>query len=234
ISKTASVRFKTLEITAQRGTSRVLTNQGMEHFVNNTFGTEDDEELGTKENNIMLLDESRHVQRPTGPADAPAIPTGYEYLYIGSDQISEYCSAHAHTTQASNFLTETPVYTDAVDGFSLYVHAAHNRFGNLWVPRVYLQDGRVVETTKTLARWDHVQNFTLTNRLGQIATTYCADKDTGAEEGFAYNIYNISDADYYSAEAAAMYIGFYSKLSKESIEHGKLKDVIKNSRKAKK
>ena len=34
--------------------------------------------------------------------------------------------------------------------------------------------------------------------------------------------------------AFGAYIGFYSKLSKENIEHGKLKDVIKNSRKAKK
>lgn len=34
--------------------------------------------------------------------------------------------------------------------------------------------------------------------------------------------------------AFGAYIGFYSKLSKEKIEHGKLKDVIKNSRKAKK
>ena len=31
--------------------------------------------------------------------------------------------------------------------------------------------------------------------------------------------------------AFGAYIGFYSKLSKEKIEHGKLKDVIKNSRK---
>ena len=34
--------------------------------------------------------------------------------------------------------------------------------------------------------------------------------------------------------AFGAYIGFYSKLSKEKIEQGKLKDVIKNSRKAKK
>lgn len=34
--------------------------------------------------------------------------------------------------------------------------------------------------------------------------------------------------------AFGAYIGFYSKLSKEKIEHGKLKDVIKNSRKVKK
>ena len=34
--------------------------------------------------------------------------------------------------------------------------------------------------------------------------------------------------------AFGAYIGFYSKLSKEKIDQGKLKDVIKNSRKAKK
>lgn len=34
--------------------------------------------------------------------------------------------------------------------------------------------------------------------------------------------------------AFGAYIGFYSKLSNDKIEHGKLKDVIKNSRKAKK
>ena len=34
--------------------------------------------------------------------------------------------------------------------------------------------------------------------------------------------------------AFGAYIGYYSKLSKDKIEHGKLKDVIKNSRKAKK
>ena len=34
--------------------------------------------------------------------------------------------------------------------------------------------------------------------------------------------------------AFGAYIGFYSKLSKEKIEHGKLKDLIKNSRKVKK
>lgn len=37
-----------------------------------------------------------------------------------------------------------------------------------------------------------------------------------------------------SVFAFGAYIGFYSKLSKEKIEHGKLKDVFKNSRKAKK
>lgn len=34
--------------------------------------------------------------------------------------------------------------------------------------------------------------------------------------------------------AFGAYIGYYSKLSNDKIEHGKLKDVIKNSRKAKK
>ena len=38
----------------------------------------------------------------------------------------------------------------------------------------------------------------------------------------------------FSIFAFGAYIGYYSKLSKEKIEHGKLKDVIKNSRKAKK
>ena len=38
----------------------------------------------------------------------------------------------------------------------------------------------------------------------------------------------------FSVFAFGAYIGFYSELSKDKIEHGKLKDVIKNSRKAQK
>ena len=50
-------------------------------------------------------------------------------------------------------------------------------------------------------------------------------------EGF-YQLLLYLPAAIMAVFAFGAYIGYYSKLSKDKIEHGKLKDVIKNSRKA--
>jgi len=183
VSNTASVSIRTKEISAIEGPAMMVVDKGMEHYVNVNHAT------GTND----MLSVKRMSNIPDGPEDMPEFTEGYDYLYIGSDQFSKYSSAHAHTYRSEDAPNEQPVYVNEKDGYSLYVLVGDHsvfRSRGLTVPRLYFQDGTVVESESRIPlRYDFVQNFTIANRLGQIATTYCADKDTPAEIGYAYKMY---------------------------------------------
>lgn len=164
----------------------------MKALVSNTFGTE---------TNGMVVTSNR-VQRPTGPADAPEVPAGYDYKYIGSDQFSRYYPAFAYTQPQPGMPDEEPAFSGS--GINTYVATNHATFRrknyNLIIPRLYLKSGTVEE--ESIARWASLQQYTLTDRSGNLVTAYCADQLTNTVDGFGYNAYNVEDADYYTAEDA--------------------------------
>lgn len=159
------------------------------HYVNNRTPNTSDNDMITDVGAVKIPDNL-------------AIPSDHDFQYIGSDKFSEFASAHVHTYRSATYPGEEPVYT-APDNTAYYVHAAHSIFMNrgLVVDRYYFPGGASVEGTRP-ARWDHVQHFTLANKNGQTISTYCADKDTPAQEGYNYNMENLEDASYYSEEEA--------------------------------
>ena len=157
--------------------------------------------VATDTNELIQHKSITKIQRPIAKEDVPPIAEGYQFVYVGSDQFSRYYSAHAHEQPLADFPEETPTYTDPDEGFSLYVGAQHSVFVNrkLVVPRMYFKDKTVDDGTKWPARWEAIQQFTLSDATGDLVTAYCADKNTGAEKGFSYVIRNLEDANYYTA-----------------------------------
>ncbi|MBQ2770671.1 MAG: Cys-Gln thioester bond-forming surface protein [Clostridia bacterium] len=186
-----------MEITTQA--LEVKEVLGKEHvkemsFVASDTLPNDTNQLITK--NVTLL------QRPLLKEDVPSIAPGYQFVLVGSDQFSYFWSAHAHESPMDSFPDETPTYTE--EDFSLYVGAAHSVFKsrNLVVPRMYFANKTVELEDPLPARYDSVQQFTLSNSEGSLVTTYCADKNTSAEDGYSYNIKNLEDAHYYTEHDA--------------------------------
>lgn len=150
--------------------------------------------------NELIQEGYTPITRPIAKEDVPPIAEGYQFVYVGSDQYSSYYSAHAHEAPLDSFPGESPTYTDPDEGFSLYVGADHAVFKkrNLMVPRMYFMDKIVESVNKFPARWEAIEQFTLSNAEGVLVTTYCADKNTGAETGYSYVIKNLEDANYYT------------------------------------
>lgn len=92
------------------------------------------------------------------------------------------------------------------DGETYYLHRVDNLGSNLFVEGWY-QDGEwkaeLNGSDKYGVVYSVAQQFVLVDQeTGEVATVYCADIDTMTEFGFGYNIENLEDADYYSAEQA--------------------------------
>ena len=137
------------------------------------------------------------------PGTAPDIAQGYDFAYVGSDQLSHCYAALAYQTPDPD-LPETPIYTDST--MSLYVRADHAQFirRGLTLPKLYLPHTEVAGNFP--ARYDSVQQFTLMDRSGRPVTAYCADMSTHAAKGHSYKLTNLKDADYYTpAQAAHIY-----------------------------
>lgn len=186
----ASVRTTAFAVKDNASSASYANMQGI---VSNIFGNA---------TNGMIIPTSR-VQRPTGPADAPKVPDGYDYVYIGSDQFSRYYPAFAYTEPQPGFPDETPAWSDG-KGLNTYVGTSHSSFTSasrkLVIPRLYLKSGTVEE--ETIARWASLQQYTLSDRNGSIITAYCADQLTSTEDNFGYTMHNLSDASYYDKEDA--------------------------------
>ena len=188
------------------------STHNMQHVVSDTFYNTGGTDLLTDQHKVKLFD------RPEGPEDAPDILPGYDFAYIGSDQFSNFYSAHVYTKHMDGFANEAPLYSDETT--SLYLDVDYSVFHDrgLVVPRLYLNSDDPVEFSDYApkvpelydgkkgfpARWDSIQQFTLADRSGKIVTTYCADQLTGAEKGFSYRIHNIEDAHYYNSDSAKM------------------------------
>jgi len=179
--------------------------------------------IGKNSKNVKL-DYLNNEVKPTGRegndliADVPAVEatgdylkniggnSGYEFVYLGADKLSEFLTAHGWNEQQPG-ANDEPRYTD--DKYSIYVCnqpgqlAAFKKAG-LKVDRYYLDD-KVVEADGRdfYARWADMQQFVVADAEGNLLTAYCADQQTGAEKGYRYNIENLEDATYYSEEEAA-------------------------------
>ena len=161
--------------------------------------------------NDLFIETASRVDVEAVEANPPAEATdGYEYVYLGSENSSEYFAAYLFT--APQYENEKPVYT--IDGVDYYTGRAgmdkdtiENNYAGIHrgfkVDGLYI-DGEKVSEEEHVMIWGAVQQFLLQNtETGELTTTYCVDQRTFAHEGFSYNIENIEDADYYDDEAAA-------------------------------
>ena len=143
-----------------------------------------------------------------------AAKEGYTHMYVGSDVFSQYASAFVRTSTKPSYPGEPPVFEK--DGVKYYVHDQHYRFenGGFYGDGYYL-DGEFISTEEmkemdpnaeknAYARWGHVQRFVFVDmETGEMFTTYCADHQTPAKDGYNYIVKNVEDADYYTDENAA-------------------------------
>ena len=132
--------------------------KGMQHLHSNTKPTQ---------TNHMITGVTP-VQIPKTEEEIPDIAPNYEYVYIGSDKLSNFWAAYAYNEpDNSAYPDETPIYADEENQF--YVGANHSVFTKrkLVVPKLYLEN-KTIEG-KFPARYDSVQQFTLTNAYGQDA-----------------------------------------------------------------
>lgn len=150
------------------------------------------------------------VKIPASKSEVPEITEGYDYIYLGSDILSEFWAAYAYDTPSENY-KETPIYTDG--DISLYMRRNHSDFTRrgLVVPKIYLKDKTAVaepngDPAKEWypAYYDSIQQFTLCDTEGQIVTAYCADQKTKAVVGRCYKLVNLEDSTYYTADEARM------------------------------
>lgn len=201
-SNTGAMTIQTKEIQFSRFNSNSETD--MKFVVNRT--------RPNKDNHMILhmipISDSKVVQHPNGPQDVPTISDGYEYVYIGSDQYSHFYAAFQYTDPEMDYTGQGPLYY--ADGEGLYLDVAKSVFvdRNLTVPSLHLASGKVSSTDSEEypgpfpARYDSIQQFYLSDKNGNVATTYCADQTQPAYKGFSYNIQNLEDSSYYSKDAA--------------------------------
>ncbi|MBQ5783005.1 MAG: Cys-Gln thioester bond-forming surface protein, partial [Oscillospiraceae bacterium] len=175
------------------------TGHEFEYVYNNLVGDDQKE----------LLSVSHLPVLPTGPADVPTIKDGYEYVLLGINTLSMYWLARNYT---STNIAEDPIYT-TTDGRSFYARYDHNYLRNsrhlalsgIYVDGEYIPapppaEGKAPITAYFPAQYGTVQSFWLSDKKGNIVSTYCADEKTTTEDGFSYIMQNVEDADYYDTE----------------------------------
>lgn len=146
--------------------------------------------------------------RSNAPADdgnAPVASEGYNYVYLGSGNVSQYWATYLHTSKSPDYLEEEPVYT-AKDGTAYYLQQTHEVHKRYFVEGLYLDGTMVEDITNTYPAWySSVFQYVMADvNSGKRFSTYCADLSTPAVKGFSYNLVNLEDAPHYSAEQAAM------------------------------
>lgn len=157
-------------------------------------------------NGMISRTADQYVQVPQNPE----IAEGYDYVYVGSDQFSNYYAAYQFSDPAMDYTNQGPIYAD--ENAALYLDVKKSVFVNynppLLVPYLHLKTGTVGGNDKYPApfpaRWESIQQFVVADAQGNAATTYCADQVTPAQEGFSYIMHNVEDGTYYSTEAAQM------------------------------
>ena len=133
---------------------------------------------------------------------------GYEYLYLGTGNSSQFWASFLYTTPADE--KEQPVYVDE-NGQGYYTHYA-GYADKYNVEGLFLNGKQVENETKE----DGTENKFLTLRsgafqfvmydpaTGKTAVTYCADLKTDTLDGYSYNMENIEEASYYTEAEAEM------------------------------
>lgn len=184
-------------------------------------------ETAPSADNDMMTDT---VYPPLDAEDAAMTP-GYNYVLLGNGNSSQYWpaiwfrseDADAYDEKSGMYVfphdghkyTESLIYTDA-DGNGHYVRRnpkgikdsdKNGKIPYRRIEGVYL-DGQWVEDRETYtnyAVWSSVYQYQMMDPVTQkIFNTYCADMQTFTQDGHSYNMENVSDADYYSEEQAAM------------------------------
>lgn len=148
---------------------------------------------------------------PVVPPENPEIKDNFEFVFVGSDKISNYYSAFGWTEPSQDLPNETPF--QITEDLMVYVGAAYQTMKNygLVVDKAYLvntsQGLAVVPAqpdNKIPARWANLQQILLVDRNGKLVTTYCADQTTSTVDDFNYIVENLDDATYYTEEEADM------------------------------
>ena len=142
------------------------------------------------------------VDAVTAP-DTYEVETGYDYLYIGSDELSKFFSSYLFNRIIDD--KAELVYED--DTISLYTAKLPKSdfvSRKLTVPKLYLNHITVDDGTRYPSFWCSTQLFTLIDRSGNVMSAYCADRNTDTLEYYNYKLENLEDADYYSTEDAKM------------------------------
>lgn len=165
------------------------------------------------EDNDLFIETASRVDVEAAEQSPAEAAEGYGYVYLGSENSSEYFAAYLFT--APQYEGEEPLYT--IDGVDYYIGRADitaekvrtfeetgkGIHAGFVLDGLYI-DGQKVSEEQYVMVWGAVQQFLLQNsQTGELTTTYCVDQRTFAHDGFSYNIENIEDADYYDDEAAA-------------------------------
>ena len=170
-------------------------------------------EATPSEDNDLFVETYSAAVIPENKEDLPQAADGYSYVYMGSENSSEYFAATLFTTP--QYDGELPTYTvNGVDYYTgrtgitketyeKYLETGKGIHAGFVVDGLYI-DGEKVSDEKHAMAWGSVQQFLMMNEeTGEMNTVYCADQRTFAQDGYSYNIENLEDASYYSEEEAA-------------------------------
>lgn len=138
----------------------------------------------------------------SGSLTSADVKDGYEYVYVGMGNCSQFFASYLFTTPANE--GDEPVYTDE-NGQSYYYHGTRTD-SKYYVEGLYL-NGELVEgiDEKFLTNRSGTLQFVFYDpNTGTYSTAYCADISTGAVTGYSYKIVNLEDSDYYTDHEAAM------------------------------
>ncbi|MBQ1236011.1 MAG: Cys-Gln thioester bond-forming surface protein [Oscillospiraceae bacterium] len=153
-----------------------------------------------------LMEESSKAKIPGEGDTLPSVTEGFDFIYIGTDNASQFWSAHLYKTPG--YEGEPAIYTDE-NGQSYYSHHGvdiFNKRTDCVVEGFYI-NGELVEDrdNKFGAVYSSIEQYVILDaKTGKVMTTYCADQNNPAQNGYGYNMENIEDADYYTEEQAAM------------------------------
>lgn len=169
-----------------------LVNNGMK-FVGST--TEP-----TLDNGFQIYEK---LDLPTKAEEVPPVKEGFEFVYLGSDKLSQFYACYGYNDESLSLPGQAPFYQD--DEYAFWLDVDYQVFykRGLYVPRIYLPN-KVVEGDKFPGRYESIQQFTVSDKNAQIFTTYCADQNTPALPGYSYNLVNLNDSANYSPEDTKM------------------------------
>ncbi len=169
-------------------------NSTLQYVVNETVPDAQNDLLTDTRSNASISDST-----------IPTASAGYNYVYLGSGNTSQYWATYLHTSKSPDYLEEEPVYT-AKDGTAYYLQQTHEVHNRYFVEGLYLDGTMVEDVTNTYPAWySSVFQYVMADvNTGKRFSTYCADLSTAAVKGFSYNLVNLEDAPHYSEEQAAM------------------------------
>lgn len=143
-----------------------------------------------------------NASRPTYADDSANLRDGYQFIYVGTGNTSQFRPALVFTKPTM----EGEQTTVGPDGITYYLGRL-DPIGNAHKVEGWYQNGTWISplnTEKYGAIYATSQQFVMMDPItGKVATVYCADLSTYAEQGYGYNIQNLEDADYYTPVQAA-------------------------------